>query len=478
MREKTPDDVFKLAKDEKVEYVDVRFCDLPGIMQHFTIPASAFDKSVFDDGLAFDGSSIRGFQSIHESDMLLLPDPETARIDPFRAAKTLNINFFVHDPFTLEPYSRDPRNIARKAENYLISTGIADTAYFGAEAEFYIFDSVSFDSRANGSFYEVDAISGWWNTGAATEADGSPNRGYKVRHKGGYFPVAPNDQYVDLRDKMLTNLINSGFILEKGHHEVGSGGQAEINYQFNSLLHAADDMQLYKYIIKNTAWQNGKTVTFMPKPLFGDNGSGMHCHQSLWKDGAPLMYDETGYAGLSDTARHYIGGLLHHAPSLLAFTNPTVNSYKRLVPGYEAPINLVYSQRNRSACVRIPITGSNPKAKRLEFRSPDSSGNPYLAFSAMLMAGLDGIKNKIEPQAPVDKDLYELPPEEAASIPQTPTQLSDVIDRLEADHEYLTEGGVFTNDLIETWISFKRENEIEPVNIRPHPYEFALYYDV
>lgn len=312
----------------------------------------------------------------------------------------------------------------------------------------------------------------------AREADGSPNRGYKVRHKGGYFPVAPNDQYVDLRDKMLTNLINSGFILEKGHHEVGSGGQAEINYQFNSLLHAADDMQLYKYIIKNTAWQNGKTVTFMPKPLFGDNGSGMHCHQSLWKDGAPLMYDETGYAGLSDTARHYIGGLLHHAPSLLAFTNPTVNSYKRLVPGYEAPINLVYSQRNRSACVRIPITGSNPKAKRLEFRSPDSSGNPYLAFSAMLMAGLDGIKNKIEPQAPVDKDLYELPPEEAASIPQTPTQLSDVIDRLEADHEYLTEGGVFTNDLIETWISFKRENEIEPVNIRPHPYEFALYYDV
>lgn len=290
--------------------------------------------------------------------------------------------------------------------------------------------------------------------------------------------MAPNDQYVDLRDKMLTNLINSGFILEKGHHEVGSGGQAEINYQFNSLLHAADDMQLYKYIIKNTAWQNGKTVTFMPKPLFGDNGSGMHCHQSLWKDGAPLMYDETGYAGLSDTARHYIGGLLHHAPSLLAFTNPTVNSYKRLVPGYEAPINLVYSQRNRSACVRIPITGSNPKAKRLEFRSPDSSGNPYLAFSAMLMAGLDGIKNKIEPQAPVDKDLYELPPEEAASIPQTPTQLSDVIDRLEADHEYLTEGGVFTNDLIETWISFKRENEIEPVNIRPHPYEFALYYDV
>ena len=410
--------------------------------------------------------------------MLLLPDPDTARIDPFRAAKTLNLNFFVHDPFTLEAYSRDPRNVARKAENYLASTGIADTAYFGAEAEFYIFDSVAFDSTANSAFYEVDAISGWWNTGNATEADGSPNLGYKVRHKGGYFPVAPNDQYVDLRDQMLTNLINNGFSLEKGHHEVGSGGQAEINYKFNTLLHAADDMQLYKYIIKNTAWQAGKTVTFMPKPLFGDNGSGMHCHQSLWKDGDPLFYDESGYAGLSDLARHYIGGILHHAPSLLAFTNPTVNSYKRLVPGYEAPINLVYSQRNRSACVRIPVTGTSPKAKRLEFRCPDSSGNPYLSFAAMMMAGLDGIKNKIEPQAPVDKDLYELPPDEAASIPQAPTSLSAVIDRLEGDHDYLTEGGVFTPDLIETWISYKRENEIEPVNIRPHPYEFALYYDV
>ncbi len=475
---KTADDLVKFIADEKVEFVDVRFCDLPGIMQHFTIPASAFDESVFEDGLAFDGSSIRGFQSIHESDMMLLPDPDTAIIDPFRAAKTLNLNFFVHDPFTREAYSRDPRNVARKAENYLVSTGIADTAFFGPEAEFYIFDSVAFDSRTNGSFYEVDAVSGWWNTGNATEADGSPNRGYKVRPKGGYFPVAPADQYVDLRDKMQTNLINAGFELEKGHHEVGTGGQAEINYKFNTLLHAADDLQLFKYIVKNTAWQNGKTVTFMPKPLFGDNGSGMHVHQSLWKEGGPLFYDEVGYAGLADTARHYIGGILHHAPSLLAFTNPTVNSYKRLVPGFEAPINLVYSQRNRSACVRIPITGNNPKAKRLEFRCPDSSGNPYFAFSAMLMAGLDGIKNKIEPQAPVDKDLYELPPDEAANIPQAPVQLSAVIDRLEADHEYLTEGGVFTPDLIETWISYKREVEILPVQIRPHPYEFALYYDV
>jgi glutamine synthetase len=476
--EKTADDIFKLIKDEDVEYVDIRFCDLPGVVQHFSIPASAFDKSVFEDGLAFDGSSIRGFQSIHESDMMLLPDPETARIDPFRAAKTLNLNFFVHDPFTREPYSRDPRNVARKAENYLASTGIADTAFFGAEAEFYIFDSVSFDSRINGTFYEVDSESAWWNTGEPVEADGSPNRGYKVRPKGGYFPVAPYDHYVDLRDEMATNLINAGFTLERGHHEVGTAGQAEINYKFNTMLHAADDVLLFKYIIKNTAWQAGKTVTFMPKPLFGDNGSGMHAHQSLWKDGKPLFHDESGYAGLSDLARHYIGGILHHAPSLLAFTNPTVNSYKRLVPGYEAPINLVYSQRNRSACVRIPITGNNPKAKRLEFRCPDSSGNPYFAFAAMLMAGIDGIKKKIEPLAPVDKDLYELPPDEAANIPQAPTSLSAVIDRLEADHDYLTEGGVFTSDLIETWISYKREVEIQPINIRPHPYEFALYYDV
>jgi glutamine synthetase len=476
--ENSPDDIFKLVKDEDIEYVDVRFCDLPGVMQHFTIPVYAFDQTVFEEGLAFDGSSIRGFQSIHESDMLLLPDPETATIDPFRQAKTLNVNFFVHDPFTLELYSRDPRNVARKAENYLISSGIADTCYFGPEAEFYIFDSVKFDTQINGSFYKVDATSGWWNTGEDFEPDGRPNRGYKVRPKGGYFPVAPTDHYVDLRDRILTNLTNAGFLLEKGHSEVGSGGQTEINYKFNTLLHAADDLQMYKYIVKQTAWQDGKTVTFMPKPLFGDNGSGMHCHQSLWKDGIPLMYDAEGYAGLSDIARHYIGGLLYHAPSLLAFTNPTVNSYKRLVPGYEAPINLVYSQRNRSACVRIPITGSNPAAKRLEFRSPDSSGNPYLAFSAMMMAGLDGIKNKIEPPPPADKDLYELPPEEAAEIVQAPTSLSAVIDRLEEDSEYLTEGGVFTPDLIEAWITYKRDFEIAPFNLRVTPYEFALYYDV
>ncbi|GAA4402029.1 type I glutamate--ammonia ligase [Tsukamurella soli] len=474
----TNQELLDYLRTEDVEYVDIRFCDLPGVMQHFSIPASAFDESVFEDGLAFDGSSVRGFQSIDESDMMLLPDVTTARLDPFRAAKTLNLSFFVHDPFTREAYSRDPRNIARKAEEYLKSTGIADTCFFGAEAEFYIFDSISYDSTINGAFYEIDSISGAWNTGRSVEEDGSPNLGYKVRTKGGYFPVAPYDHYVDLRDKISTNLQNAGFTLERGHHEVGTAGQAEINYKFDTLLHAADDVQLFKYIVKNTAWQEGKTVTFMPKPLFGDNGSGMHAHQSLWKDGKPLFYDEAGYGGLSDIARHYIGGILHHAPSLLAFTNPTINSYKRLVPGYEAPINLVYSQRNRSACVRIPITGNNPKAKRIEFRCPDSSGNPYLAFAAMMMAGLDGVKNKIEPHAPVDKDLYELPPEEAKGIPQAPTSLPAVIDRLEEDHEYLTAGGVFTEDLIETWIQLKRDNEIAPVNLRPHPYEFELYYDV
>ena len=470
-------EVVDFIGSEDVAYVDLRFCDVPGVMQHFSVPAAALDAEFVEQGVAFDGSSIRGFQSIHESDMLLLPDISTAQLDPFRAARTLNVNCFVHDPFTHQAYSRDPRNVARKAEDFIRTTGIADTAYFGPEAEFYIFDSVRFESTINAAFYEVDSVSGWWNTGAANDADGRPNRGYKVRPKGGYFPVAPYDQYVDLRDDMCTNLQNAGLVLEKGHHEVGTGGQAEINYKFNTLLHAADDLQLFKYIIKNTAWQAGKTVTFMPKPLFGDNGSGMHTHQSLWKDGNPLFHDESGYAGLSDTARHYIGGILHHAPSLLAFTNPTTNSYKRLVPGYEAPINLVYSQRNRSACVRIPITGNNPKAKRLEFRCPDSSGNPYFAFAAMMMAGVDGIRKRIEPPAPVDKDLYELAPQDAAGVAQAPTSLASVIDNLESDHQYLTEGGVFTDDLIDTWITLKREHEIAPLNVRPHPVEFELYFD-
>ncbi|HEV8563257.1 MAG TPA: type I glutamate--ammonia ligase [Actinophytocola sp.] len=471
----TSDEVLSFISDEEVKFVDVRFCDLPGIMQHFTVPAQFFDETAINEGLAFDGSSVRGFQQIHESDMLLLPDFATSRIDPFRVEKTLIVNFFVHDPFTREAYSRDPRNIARKAELYLGESGIADTAYLGPEAEFYIFDSVRFDSAENGAFYEIDAEEGWWNTGAD---EGGHNLGYKIRYKAGYFPVPPTDHQADLRDQIVLNLIDAGFSVEKAHHEVGTAGQAEINYKYNTLLHAADDLQLYKYIVKGTAWAAGKTATFMPKPLFGDNGSGMHTHQSLWKDGEPLFHDESGYAGLSDLGRHYIGGLLHHAPSLLAFTNPTVNSYHRLVPGFEAPVNLVYSQRNRSACVRIPITGDNPKAKRLEFRCPDSSGNPYLAFSAMVMAGLDGIKNKIEPPTPIDKDLYELPPDEAKDVAQVPASLNAVLDSLEADHEFLLEGGVFTSDVIETWIDFKREHEIDPLRLRPHPHEFALYYDV
>jgi glutamine synthetase len=471
----SPDEVQRFIRDEDVKFVDVRFCDLPGIMQHFTVPATSFDEDAITDGLAFDGSSVRGFQQIHESDMLLLPDLATARLDPFRIEKTLIVNFFVHDPFTREAYSRDPRNIARKAEQYISESGVADVCYFGPEAEFYLFDSVRFDTTENASFHEIDSVAGWWNTGADEQGG---NQGYKVKYKGGYFPVSPTDHFADLRDKITLNLIDSGFTVERAHHEVGTAGQTEINYKFNTLLHAADDLQLFKYIVKNTAWQAGKTATFMPKPLFGDNGSGMHCHQSLWRDGLPLFYDESGYAGLSDTARHYIGGILHHAPSLLAFTNPTVNSYHRLVPGFEAPVSLVYSQRNRSACVRIPITGDNPKAKRLEFRCPDSSGNPYLAFSAMLLAGLDGIKNKTEPPAPVDKDLYELPPEELKEVAQVPGSLGEVLDSLEADHDFLLEGGVFTPDLVETWISLKRDNEIDPLRLRPHPYEFALYYDV
>ncbi len=468
------EEVLKFISDEKVEYLDIRFCDLPGVMQHLTVPA-ATAGAVFEDGAAFDGSSVRGFQAINESDMALFADAATARLDPFRKHKTLNVNFFVHDPITGEPYSRDPRNVARKAEQYLAASGVADTAFMAPEAEFYVFDSIRFGSDPHQTYHHIDSAEGWWNTGR-DEPGG--NLGYKVNYKGGYFPVPPVDHYADLRADIVSNMIMSGFEVEREHHEVGTAGQAEINYKFNTLLHAADDLMLFKYLVKNTAWQQGKTATFMPKPLFGDNGSGMHVHQSLWKDGSPLFHDESGYGGLSDTARYYIGGILHHAPSLLAFTNPTVNSYHRLVPGFEAPVNLVYSARNRSACVRIPISGNNPKAKRIEFRCPDSSGNPYLAFSAMMMAGLDGIKNKIEPAAPVDKDLYELPPEEAKDIAQVPASLGAVIDRLESDHDYLHEGGVVTPDLIETWISYKRENEIDPLRLRPHPYEFALYYDV
>ncbi len=374
------------------------------------------------------------------------------------------------------PYSRDPRGIVAKAVEFMRSTGIADTAFFAPEAEFYVFDAVRFSTGINEAFHHIDSYEGAWNTGREVDADGTPNRGYRTRIKGGYFPVSPTDQYADLRDEMVMNLGKVGLLVERAHHEVGTAGQMEINYRFSDILQAGDDLMKFKYIIKNTAWQGGKTATFMPKPLFGDNGSGMHVHQSLWKDGVPLFFGE-GYGDLSDMARWYVGGLLKHAPSLLAFTNPTVNSYRRLVPGYEAPVNLVYSARNRSACIRIPITGTSPKAKRIEFRCHPSS-NPYLAFAAMLMAGLDGIINKIEPPAPVDKDLYELEGEEAAAIPQVPGSLDAVLNNLEGDHEFLTKGGVFTKDLIETWIAFKRQSEVDYVRLRPHPAEFELYFDL
>ena len=471
---KGADDLLAYIRDENVEMIDIRFCDLPGVMQHFTVPAGSFSEAVFEDGLAFDGSSITGFQKIHESDMALLPDPTTAFLDPFRKAKTLVVNFFVHDPLTKEPYSRDPRNIARKAEEYLRSTGLADTAFFAPEAEFYVFDDVRYETSTQGAFFAIDSEAGAWNTGRVEDGG---NRGYKVKIKGGYFPVAPMDHFADLRDEIVKVCEESGLVVERAHHEVGTAGQAEINWRFDTMLVSADNVMKFKYIVKNVAWQAGKTATFMPKPIFGDNGSGMHVHSSLWNGGTPLFYDENGYGGLSDTARWYIGGILKHAPALLAFTNPSVNSYHRLVPGFEAPVNLVYSQRNRSACMRIPITGSNPKAKRVEFRCPDPSSNPYLAFAAMLLAGLDGIENRIEPPAPIDKDLYELPPEEHAEVDQVPADLGAVLDALEADHEFLLAGDVFTPDLIENWITLKRA-EIDAIRQRPHPYEFDLYYTI
>jgi len=469
------EEAIAFTRDEGVEFIDVRFVDLPGVWQHFNIPTSQFNEDSFTEGLMFDGSSIRGFQAIHESDMKLVPDVRTAFIDPFRKRKTLVMNFSIVDPFTDEPYGRDPRTIAAKAEAYLASTGIADTAFFAPEAEFYLFDDIRYASSPSGSFYAIDSVEAAWNTGRAEEGG---NLGYKTRYKGGYFPVSPSDHFADLRDDIVATLGQVGLDVERAHHEVGTAGQQEINYRFNTLLHAADDLMKFKYVVRNVANQAGKTVTFMPKPIFGDNGSGMHTHQSLWQDDEPLFYDEKGYGGLSDTARWYIGGLLKHAPSLLSFTNPSVNSYRRLVPGYEAPVNLVYSARNRSACIRIPVTGSSAKAKRVEFRVPDPSANPYLCFAAQLLAGIDGIKNRIEPAAPVDKDLYELPPEEHAQIQQVPGSLAEVLDNLERDHDFLLQGDVFTEDLIATWIEYKRKNEVEPVQLQPTPKEFELYYDI
>ena len=466
------DKVLKFAKDNKVEFVDFKFMDFPGQWQHTTVPISELDADKFANGHGFDGSSIRGWKSIHESDMLIIPDPSTAFIDPFVKAPTLSLVCDVIEPATKEKYSRCPRNIAQKAEAYLKSTGLADTAYYGPEAEFFIFDDVRFESKQNTQFYSVDSVEGRWNTAR----DEAPNLGYKPAYKGGYFPVAPTDSLVDLRNEMTTNLINAGLQVEAAHHEVASGGQCEIDLRFSPMVKMADSLLLFKYIIKNTAKANGKTVTYMPKPIFGDNGSGMHVHVSLWKGGKPL-FAGNGYAGLSEMALYFIGGILKHAPALLAFTNPTTNSYKRLVPGFEAPVNLAYSQRNRSASVRIPMYSNSPKAKRVEFRCPDASGNPYLGFAAILLAGIDGVLNRIDPGQPLDKDIYDLSPEELKNVPSTPGSLEAALDALKNDHEFLLKGDVFTADVIETWIDYKMKNEVKPMALQPHPYEFALYYD-
>ncbi len=474
MQERSPAEVVRLAKDEGIELVDLRFCDLPGLMQHFSIPVHGLTEDGFSEGYGFDGSSIRGFQQIHESDMILLPDPNTAVIDPFRQHKTLNLNCFVHDPLTLDAYSRDPRHVARKAEGYVRSSGIADTSYFGPEAEFFIFDDVRFHQDEHSASYRVDSVEGIWNSAA----DEGPNLGHKPRYKEGYFPVPPMDHYQDLRSEMILTMESVGIEIEVQHHEVGTAGQAEIDMRFDTLLKMADKLMLYKYVVKNVANQVGKTVTFMPKPLFDDNGSGMHVHSSLWNGGEPLFHQDGTYANLSDVGRWYIGGILKHAPSVLAFAAPTTNSYKRLVPGFEAPVNLVYSQRNRSAACRIPVYSPSPKAKRVEFRCPDPSSNPYLTFSAILMAGLDGVANKVEPPAPLDEDLFDLPPHELAKIRHVPASLEEALSCLEEDHDYLKAGGVFTDDLIETWVDYKRTCEIDPVRLRPHPWEFMLYYDI
>ena len=478
MEQRTSAEVLSLVQSEGIDIVDFRFCDLPGLMQHFSVPSHELTEGGFEDGYGFDGSSIRGFQEIQESDMLLVPDPSTAIIDPFREHVTLGVNCFVRDPVTGEPYTRDPRYVARKAEEYVKGTGVADTVYMGPEAEFYILDSARFDQNQYSGYYFIDSVEGVWNSGREFELDGGPNLGYKPRYKEGYFPVPPMDSFQDLRSEMILTLEKLGVEVEVQHHEVGTAGQAEIDMRFDTLLTMADKLMLYKYVVKNVARAAGFTVTFMPKPIFQDNGSGMHTHQSLWKGGEPLFFDEKGYGQVSDLARWYIGGLLKHAPSVLAFAAPTTNSYKRLVPGYEAPVNLVYSQRNRSACVRIPVYSKSPKAKRLEFRPPDPSCNPYLAFSAMVMAGIDGVQNRIEPPDPLDKDLYDLPPEEMAKVPQVPGSLDESLAALESDHDFLLAGGVFTRDVVDTWLSYKRENEIDELRLRPHPWEFYMYYDI
>jgi len=464
----------KYVQDNSIQMIDLKFVDMPGIWQHLTLYQDQIDESSFTDGVAFDGSSIRGWKAINESDMSMVLDPTTAWMDPFMAEPTLSVICSIKEPRTGEWYSRDPRSIAQKALDYLQSTGIGDTAFFGPEAEFFVFDDVRFDQNQSSGYYYVDSIEGRWNSGR--EEPGG-NLAYKPRYKEGYFPVAPTDTMQDMRTEMLLTMMKCGVPIEKHHHEVASGGQNELGFRFGKLIEAADNLMTYKYVIKNVGKRYGKTVTFMPKPVFNDNGSGMHTHQSIWKDGKPLFWGD-GYANLSEMALHYIGGILKHAPALLALTNPSTNSYKRLVPGFEAPVNLAYSQGNRSASVRIPLTGSNPKAKRFEFRCPDATCNPYLAFAAMLCAGIDGIKNKIDPGEPLDVDIYDLSPEELAKIPSTPGSLLDALKALEADHEFLTAGGVFTEDFVTNWIEYKLDNEVNPIRLRPHPYEFSLYYDV
>ena len=468
-------DVLAFARERGVAMVDLKFVDLPGTWQHMTLPLAALDEGDFESGLGFDGSSIRGFQEIHESDMLLIPDATTAFIDPFYTRTTLSLVCSIADPVIGELYGRDPRFVAQKAEKHLVSSGIADVAYFGPEAEFFVFDHLAYEQREHRAFYEIDSKEGFWNTGEVGTA--GPNLAYKLRQKEGYFPVPPADSLANLRGEMVMTMESLGIKCEFHHHEVSSGGQGEIDMRFQPLLQMADQMMIYKYVVKNTASAAGKTATFMPKPIFQENGSGMHVHQSLWKDGDPLMYGAGRYAELSELALHYVGGLLAHAAALMAFCAPTTNSYRRLVPGFEAPVNLVYSARNRSACVRVPMYHSAPKTKRIEFRSPDPTANPYLAFSALMLAGLDGIKRELDPGEPLDADIYELAPERLASIGRVPASLEASLDALEADNDFLLEGDVFTADLIESYLRYKREAEVDAIRLRPHPWEFALYHD-
>ena len=467
----TPKDAINLAQEKKAEIVDIKFMDFIGTWQHFSIPLSEYNEDIFEDGLGFDGSSIRGWQAINSSDMLVIPDPNTATIDPFCEVPTLSLICNIVDPLTKEDYSRDPRNIARKAEAYVKSSGAGDTAFFGPEPEFFILDDVRYDQNAYEGYYHINSVEGTWNSGR----DEGPNLGYKPRHKEGYFPVSPLDSYQDIRTEMIQTMEAVGLRVEKHHHEVATAGQAEIDLRFLPLVEMAD--AIHKYIVKNVAKKHGKTATFMPKPVFGDNGSGMHVHQSIWKNDQPLFAGD-GYGGISEMGLHYIAGILTHAPALCAFVAPTANSYRRLVPGFEAPVNLAYSSRNRSAAVRIPMYSPSPKAKRIEVRFPDPSCNPYLAFSAMLMAGLDGVERKLDPGNPLDKDIYSLTPEELVDVPSVPGSLPGALDALENDHDFLLRGDVFTKDVIETWIEYKRENEVDPLRLRPHPYEFTLYYDV